>query len=128
MSGARAYSRREDVLIRDVCGQARPVRIRTLKRELGRSETGIRRRWQRLLRGGGPAPGPTGPEAIHALAREADFLAPMLRSVATGLYLHEPDANDRLVRLTGAVRSLGAEVGLLTRPIYTDGNRGRSPP
>ncbi len=119
MSGARPYSPREDMLIRDVCGQTRPARIRSLARELGRSETGIRRRWQRLLRGGG-SPFPDGRteadelfETIHSLAREAEYQGAKLRSIAAGLYQREPDAGDRLARVTGTVRSLGAEIGLL---------------
>ena len=42
----------EDDLIRDACGPSRPERIRDVARELGRSETAIRRRWQRLTHGG----------------------------------------------------------------------------
>ena len=53
MSGAPPYRPAEDDLIRDACGRKRADRIRDLARELGRSETAIRRRWQRLGRGMG---------------------------------------------------------------------------
>lgn len=62
MSGAPPYRPPEDDLIRDACGRQRADRIRDLARELGRSETAIRRRWQRLGRGMGrdrvPSPDP----------------------------------------------------------------------
>lgn len=48
MSGARPYRPAEDALIEDACAHKRADRIRALAFDLGRSETGVRRRWQRL--------------------------------------------------------------------------------
>ena len=59
MSGASPYRAAEDDLIRDACARKRADRIRDLARELGRSETAIRRRWQRLGRGLGRDPVPS---------------------------------------------------------------------
>ena len=52
MSVAPSYRPAEDRLIIDACSRSRAERIRDLARELGRSETAIRRRWQRLVREG----------------------------------------------------------------------------
>lgn len=46
------YRPAEDALIREACASTRAERIRAVAAELGRSETAIRRRWQRLTRGG----------------------------------------------------------------------------
>lgn len=53
MSGAPPYRFAEDAPIHNACGRTRVERIRDLARKLGRRETAIRRRWQRLRRGMG---------------------------------------------------------------------------
>ena len=57
MSRGPRYRPAEDALIRDA-HEARPVRIRRVAAELGRSKTALRRRWQRLSRGMGCDPVP----------------------------------------------------------------------
>ena len=52
MSRGPKYTPAEDRAIWDACHRRRVDRIRDLARELGRSETAIRRRYQRMCRDG----------------------------------------------------------------------------
>ena len=52
MSRGPKYTPAEDAAIWDACHRRRVDRIRDLARELGRSETAIRRRYQRMCRDG----------------------------------------------------------------------------
>ena len=58
MTGPSPYRPAEDRLITDACSRSGAERIRDLAAELGRSESAVRRRWERLAREMGPDPVP----------------------------------------------------------------------
>jgi len=110
MSGAPPNRPAEDALVRDACGRSRAERIRDLARELGRSETAIRRRWQWLRRGIGRGPVPISP-AIDQWNTIMDANA-----AGCGLRLSPEDVS----RLAGDDAIQRAALDLAIRPEWTE--------
>lgn len=105
------YTPAEDRAIWDACHRRRVGRIRDLARELGRSETAIRRRYQRMCRDGGigTRPGPYSLDAdrLFELELTAGALGTELERARTATAMHW---HDDVARHVGTARKLAREL------------------
>ena len=125
MSRGPKYTPAEDAAIWDACHRKRVDRIRDLAREIGRSETAIRRRYQRMCRDGGIGTR-SGPYSLDAdrlfeLELTAGALGTALERARTATAMHWHDDGERHV---GTARRLARELADSLAAADGAGNRG----
>ena len=118
------YTPAQDAAVWDACHRKRVDRIRDLARELGRSETAIRRRYQRLCRDGGIGTG-SGPyrrldaERLFDLELEVAELGAELKRARRATAMHR---HDDVARHLGTARRQARELAeTLSRAAGEDG-------
>ena len=112
MSRGPKYTPAEDAAVWDACHRRRVDRIRDLARELGRSETAIRLRYQRMCRDGyriGTGSGPYSLDAdrLFELELTAGALGTTLERARTATAMHW---RDDVARHVGTARRLAREL------------------
>lgn len=121
------YTPAEDAAVWDACHRKRVDRIRDLARELGRSETAIRRRYQRMCRDGyriGTGSGPyrrLDAERLFDLELEVAELGAELKRArrATAMHRHDDGA-----RHLGTARRQAREIAETLARARGEGSRG----
>ena len=126
MSRGPKYTPAEDRAIWDACHRRRVDRIRDLARELGRSETAIRRRYQRMCRDGyrigiGSSPYSLDAERLFELELTAGALGTVLERARTATAMHW---HDDVARHVGTARRLARELADALAAADGEGNRG----
>ena len=120
------YTPAEDAAVWDACHRKRVDRIRDLARELGRSETAIRRRYQRMCRDGDRIGTGSGPyrldaERLFGLELAAAELGTELGRARTATAMHW---RDDVARHMGTARRLARELADTLAMAGGEGNRG----
>ena len=126
MSRGPKYTPAEDAAVWDACHRKRVDRIRDLARELGRSETAIRRRYQRMCRDGyrigtGSSPYSLDAERLFELELTAGALGTALERARTVTAMHW---HDDVARHVGTARRLARELADALAAADGEGNRG----